>query len=91
MITSTENKNGNKNDHSKEELCKPTVVGDWVSDGQILTQAHVNSVRTECPELILSHNPLPWFKELATFHALFLSEAGKRLLVQSLGWRKSHP
>lgn len=91
MITSTQNKNGNKNDHSKEESRKPTVVGDWLSDGQILTQVRVNWVRTECPALILSHNPLPWFKELGTFHALFLSEAGKRLLVQGLGRRKSHP
>lgn len=42
MITSAQNKNGNKNDNSKEELSKPTVVGGWVSNGQILTQVYVN-------------------------------------------------
>ena len=42
MITSTQNKKVNNHDHSKEESRKPTVVGDWLSDGQILTQVRVN-------------------------------------------------
>ena len=42
MITSTQNKSGDKNDKSKEELSKPTVVGGWVSNGQIVTRGDVS-------------------------------------------------
>lgn len=37
VIINTQNRNGDRNENSKEKL-KPTVVGDQVSNGQIVTQ-----------------------------------------------------
>lgn len=48
-VINTQNKNGNENENSKEEL-KPTVVGDQVSNGQIVAQVHTKGkARAGCP------------------------------------------